>query len=163
MNQIAPKGYICPICPAIAGIENNDTWIVQDDFFYADDLVLGFISSKKIKGNENHPLIVPRKHYECIYDLPEELGHHVFDIAKQTALALKEVRNCDGVTIMQNNEPASSQHAFHYHMHVIPRFDEDQWNLEHDKAQKSDPEIRKQPATDLREWFKKKYKTKNRH
>jgi histidine triad (HIT) family protein len=41
------------------------------------------------------------------------------------ALALKAVRKCDAIWIVQNNEPASGQHAFHYHMHVFPRWDND--------------------------------------
>lgn len=32
---------------------------------------------------------------------------------------------CDGVTFLQNNEPASNQHAFHYHLHVLPRYTND--------------------------------------
>lgn len=153
MYNNAPNNYKCPICVAIEGIENEETWIVQDDIFYRDDLVTGFISSKAIKGNEGHPLVIPNEHYENVYDLPQEVGHRVFDVGKKTAIALKEVRGCDGVNLVQNNEPAAGQHAFHYHLHIIPRFEGDNYNEEFWKSERSDPKDRVQHARDLREYF----------
>lgn len=119
MYNHAPENYVCPICIAISGIENDATWIKQGDVFYKDDLVMGFISSKVIKGNEGHPLIVPLKHFENLYDLPNEYAHRIIEVSRRVALAMKEARQCDGVTVVQNNEPAGDQHAFHYHMHLL--------------------------------------------
>lgn len=153
MHNNAPKDYNCPICIAISGTENDDTWIVQDDIFYKDELVTGFISSKAIKGNDGHPLIVPNEHHENVYDLPEEVGHRVFDIAKKVAIGLKQTRNCDGINMVQNNEPAADQHAFHYHLHVIPRFKGDNYHEELWIAEKSKPGDRKEYANALREYF----------
>lgn len=153
MHNHAPENYTCPICSALAGKKSDDVWIVEDDFFYKDELVAGFISSKAIKGNDGHPLIVPLEHYENIYEIPDTVAHRVAEIAKQVALALKETRHADGVTLVQNNEPAGDQHAFHYHLHVIPRFEGDHFHEELWKAEKSIPESRAQFAQDLRRWF----------
>ena len=154
MFNNAPSNYKCPICLAIKGIENKDTWIKQEDIFYRDDFVVGFISSKFIKGNEGHPLIVPKKHYENIYDLPEEIGYRIFGMGKKIAVALKKLRNCDGVNLMQFNEPAGDQHAFHYHLHIIPRFEGDNFHEEFWNAKKSNFEDRIRYAQDLRNYFK---------
>ena len=154
MFNNAPSDYKCPICLTIKGIEDENTWIKQEDIFYRDDFVTGFISSKAIKGNEGHPLIVPNEHYENIYDLPEEVGHRIFDIGKKISIALKKLRNCDGVTLVQNNEPAGGQHVFHYHLHIIPRFKDDSFYKEFWNAKKSSPEDRVQYAKDLRDYFK---------
>lgn len=151
MYNHAPENYDCPICFAIHGIENDSTWIKQEDVFYRDELVMGFISSKAIKGNEGHPLIVPLQHFENLYELPEEYAHRIFDLSKKVALALKEVRQCDGVTILQNNEPAGDQHAYHYHLHVVPRFTGDHFSEELWRAQKSSPEDRVEYASALRD------------
>lgn len=151
MYNHAPENYDCPICLAIHGIENDSTWIKQEDIFYRDELVMGFISSKAIKGNEGHPLIVPLQHFENIYDLPEEYARRISDVSKKVALALKEVRQCDGVTILQNNEPAGDQHAYHYHLHVVPRFTGDHFSEELWRAQKSHPEDRVEYASALRD------------
>lgn len=150
MYNHATADYVCPICLAVQGTEIEETWIVQDDIFYRDELVMGFISSKAIKGNEGHPIIVPLEHYENIYDLPDAVAHRIAEIAKRTALALKETRHTDGVTVLQNNEPAGDQHAFHYHLHVVPRFNGDNFHEELWKAERSEPEDRKEHALRLR-------------
>jgi histidine triad (HIT) family protein len=156
MYNHAPENYVCPICIAINNKEHVDSWIVQDDIFYRDDVVMGFINSKTIKGNDGHPLIVPVEHVENIYDLPTETAHRISEVAKQTALALKQTRKADGVTIIQNNEPAGDQHAFHYHLHLVPRFDGDAFHKELWETKRSKPEDRTEYAAALRKYFKKK-------
>ena len=149
----APKDYVCPICVALRGEENDDTWIMQRDIVYKDDLVTAFIGSKFIKGNEGHPIVVPNEHFENIYDLPEKYGRRVFDVSKVVASAVKAVRECDGIGIVQNNEPAGGQHAFHYHLHVFPRFDGDTFHDEVLNAYKSLPEDRIEYADALRKYL----------
>lgn len=153
MFNHAPQNYRCPICIAVSGIENEDTWIKQNDIFYRDSLVLCFIGSKFIKGNEGHPLIVPIKHYENIYDLPKDYACRIAVVAKAVAQAVRIVRKSSGVTIMQNNEPAGDQHALHYHMHIIPRFEGDNFHEELWKARKSEVGERVNYADSLREYF----------
>ena len=153
MFNNAPEDYRCPICAAIQGREDEDTWIKQVDIFYRDDLVMGLITSKFVKGNEGHVLIVPLRHFENIYDMPPECGARVFEVAKRVAIALKTMRECDGVTVMQNNEPAGDQHAFHYHMHVVPRFSGDRFHENLMSDRKSEPEERIPYADDLRRYF----------
>ena len=149
----APENYQCPICIAVRGIENDYTWIKQEDIFYLDDLVLGIISSKFIKGNEGHVLIVPREHFENIYDLPRHYGNRIIEVAQAVATAIKETHKSDGVTIQQNNEPAGGQHAFHHHLHVVPRFDGDRFYEESRSARKFLPEERVIYAQQLRDYF----------
>ena len=153
MYNHAPTDYVCPICLAANGIEDGRTQIAQSDIFYRDDLVMGFIRTKSIKGNEGHPLLVPVQHAENIFDLPNVVAHAIMDVAQQVALALKETRKAAGVTLIQNNEPAGDQHAFHFHLHVIPRFENDRFHEELWKSQKSASSDRKPYADELRTWF----------
>lgn len=153
MTTHAPENYECPICLAIAGTESDATWIKQADIFYRDELVLAFVGSKFIKGNEGHPLVVPVAHHENLYTLPDATGHRIMEVTKLVANALKSIRRCDGVTLIQNNEPAGDQHAFHYHTHVIPRFDGDTLHEEIWKTYKSQPEERIAYAEALRVYF----------
>ena len=69
-----------------------------------------------------HALVVPRRHIENLYDLPEELAAPILSTAARVARAAKRAFMADGVTLRQNNEAASDQHLFHFHLHVIPRF-----------------------------------------
>lgn len=124
----APKDYVCPICMGIKETNSQDTLMRQTDVIYRDDLVKGFINSFFIGKNAGHAIVVPNEHYENIYDIPPKVGHRIFEIAQKISLAMKAAYNCDGITIRQNNEPAGDQHAFHFHMHVIPRYENDGFN-----------------------------------
>jgi histidine triad (HIT) family protein len=69
-----------------------------------------------------HALVVPRSHVENLYELPDELAAPILSTAARVARAAKRAFAADGVTLRQNNEAASDQHLFHFHLHVIPRF-----------------------------------------
>lgn len=128
MTEHAPQGYICPICVGNQGEESDATLLKQADLVFKDELVSVWINSFWIKGNEGHVIVVPNQHYENLYDLPQEMGHRIFDISQQLAKVLKAAYQCDGITIRQNNEPAGDQHAFHYHLHIFPRYHGDSFN-----------------------------------
>lgn len=154
MKSNAPKNYICPICLGNNGIENKETLLKQDDLVYKDDLASVWINSFWIGQNEGHVIVVPNQHFETIYDLPRSVGHRVFEIAKKVSIAIKEVYKCDGITLRQNNEPAGDQHAFHYHLHIFPRYTNDNFNEEMVRGSKlSEPTKRKLYSQKLKEYF----------
>ncbi len=155
MFNHAPQNYKCPICVAIKGIESEDTLIRQADIIYQDELVTAFIGSFFIRNNPGHIIIVPNEHYENIYELPENVGHQIFNVAKRSATAIKETRKCDGITTMQNNEPAGNQHAFHYHLHIFPRFENDELHAHLGNSIKSEPGDRLAYSEPLKKYFKK--------
>lgn len=156
MYNHAPNDYKCPICLGVQGIENSDTMLKQEDLVYRDDIVSVFINSFFIDGNEGHLIVVPNNHFENLYGLSFEVGHHIFDISQKMAIALKKAYNCDGITIRQNNEPASSQHAFHYHMHIFPRYNNDNFdvNVAHKRA--STPKERREYIDKIKKVLKTK-------
>lgn len=126
MYNHASSEYICPICIALKGLENKKTLIRQSDIVYKDELVTAFISSFFIGNNPGHVIIVPNIHYENIYDLPVLYSARIADVAQKMAIAVKKAYSADGITTLQNNEPAGGQHAFHYHFHIFPRYENDQ-------------------------------------
>ena len=80
-------------------------------------------------ANKGHIIILPKSHASSIYELEDEYVSRAFVLAKKLALALKKLTNCDGVNILQNNEEAAGQTVFHFHVHVIPRFKNDNCTL----------------------------------
>lgn len=124
----APEDYECPICLGLQGSDNPKTLIRPTDFVYEDDLACAFINTFFMGNNAGHVIVVPKRHYESIYTLPAEEGHRIFDVAQKIALAMKEAYKCDGITTRNNNEPAGDQHAFHFHFHVFPRYNNDGYN-----------------------------------
>ena len=130
-------------CQLKEGIENEDTLLQQSDLVYKDDLVSAFINSFWVGKSEGHVIVVPNQHFENMYALPSEYGTRIFEISKKIAIVMKEAYKCDGITIRQNNEPAGDQHAFHYHLHVFPRYEHDEFNKKvTDKKKLAEPEKR---------------------
>lgn len=158
MKSNAPKNYICPICLGNQGIENEATLLKQADLVFRDDFVNVWLNSFWIKGNEGHVIIVPNEHFENIYDLPEKIGNQIFEISKLMSKIIKEVYECDGITIRQNNEPAGDQHAFHYHLHVFPRYENDNFNQElTKKSSLSNPKDRIKYVEKLKKYLKENH------
>jgi len=76
-------------------------------------------------ANKGHIIILPKSHAADIYELNDEYVSKAFVLAKKLAVALKKLTGCDGVNILQNNGGAAGQTVFHFHVHVIPRFKDD--------------------------------------
>ncbi len=90
---------------------------------YEDDTVLAFLDiSQTTKG---HTLVVPKKHYENIYDIDEDTIADLYRKVPRIAKAITEAFHANGVNIANNNGEASGQTIFHYHVHIIPRYNED--------------------------------------
>ncbi len=81
---------------------------------------------------KGHSLILPKQHYANVYELPEETASKAFLLAKKMAGVMTEALEADGFNIVQNNGEAAGQTVFHFHMHLIPRYEKDQagfgWN-----------------------------------
>jgi len=157
MYNHASPDYVCPICLGVSGAESEDTLLRLTDIVYIDEFVTAFINSFWIKNNPGHVIVVPNDHYENLYDLPNDLGSHIFAVAKKISIAMKKAYKCDGITTFQNNEPAGGQHAFHYHFHIFPRYTNDDLHANMMNKQLADPAKRKEYADKLRAkllpWF----------
>lgn len=75
---------------------------------------------------DGHALVIPRQHVRNLYELPDPVAGPILSTAARVARAAKKAFSADGITLRQNNDAASDQHLFHFHLHVIPRFDGDQ-------------------------------------
>jgi histidine triad (HIT) family protein len=129
MYNHAPEDYLCPFCLLVQGVESPDVWSVQDDIVYRDRTVTAFISSHQWPNNHGNVIVVPNEHFENIYDLPNQYALNIHRVAKRIALAMKMIYSCDGVSTRQHNEPAGNQDVWHYHLHVTPRYMDDQFYL----------------------------------
>ena len=76
-------------------------------------------------ASKGHALILPKEHYANLYEIPDELAGKAIVLAKKIITAMTEVLGCDGYNIVQNNGEAAGQTVFHFHIHLIPRNNED--------------------------------------
>lgn len=153
MYNHAPKNYVCPFCKIAKGIEDEHVITRKADIFYRDRFITAFIASHWWPNNKGKLLIIPNKHFENIYDLPESLSNKIHACAKKAAVALKEIYRCDGVSMLQHNEPAGNQEDWHYHLHVFPRYKNDRLYALYERKYLAPEKERKKFALKMRRYF----------
>lgn len=72
-----------------------------------------------------HALILPKEHYANVFEMPEELLAKAVSLAKVWGEKLVKGLNADGLNLVQNNGLAAGQTVFHFHLHLIPRYEND--------------------------------------
>ena len=72
-----------------------------------------------------HALILPKEHFANIYEIDEEILGKAYKLAKKMATVMTEVFAADGFNLLQNNGEAAGQSVFHFHIHLIPRYQGD--------------------------------------
>ena len=122
-----PEGYRCPFCLLLAGHETALN--SRRDIVRQTELATALISPRWWPANAGHLLVIPNAHHENIYDLPADYGHAVHDLVRESAIALRAVYGCAGITVRQHNEPAGYQDVWHLHVHVLPRYPDDRLHL----------------------------------
>ena len=96
--------------------------IPTNKIYEDDDFTVIMDASPATKG---HSLILPKEHYANLYEIPDEIAAKVFPLAKKLVSHMTEVLKCDGFNVLQNNGETAGQTVFHFHMHLIPRYDGD--------------------------------------
>ncbi|MCD7737306.1 MAG: HIT family protein [Lachnospiraceae bacterium] len=76
-------------------------------------------------ASKGHALIIPKTHAANLFELPDEIVEKVFVAAKRIATQLKEGLHADGLNLVQNNGAAAGQTVDHFHIHLIPRYEND--------------------------------------
>lgn len=80
-------------------------------------------------ATRGHVLILTKEHYDNIFEIDAETAGKLFSLASVIARAMKKVLNCDGMNVLQNNGTIAGQTVFHFHLHLIPRYEGDQVNV----------------------------------
>ena len=76
-------------------------------------------------ASKGHALVLPKEHYANVFELPEDLAGKAFVVAKKVASRLSEGLGAIGFNIVQNNGEPAGQTVFHFHIHLIPRYEGD--------------------------------------
>ena len=90
---------------------------------YEDDLCIAFLDIAQL--TKGHTLVIPKKVYPDIYSMPEDLLKHVMGVTQKVSDAIRKAFNPDGLNVINNNGEAARQTVFHFHFHVIPRYEND--------------------------------------
>ncbi len=90
---------------------------------YEDESSIAFLDHYPL--NPGHTLVLPKKHYPTMAEMPEDEVGRLFVSVARVMKAVRGVSKADGINIGQSNGAAASQEVFHMHVHVIPRFNHD--------------------------------------
>lgn len=91
-------------------------------------------------ATRGHVLILTKGHYDNIFEIDAETAGRLFSLASVVARAMKKTLNCDGMNILQNNGTIAGQTVFHFHLHLIPRYEGDQVKVTWPQGEISDDE-----------------------
>ena len=89
---------------------------------YEDEHVFAFMDIAPL--TKGHTLLIPKQHVADLFDMPEDVARNLYASAPKIANALKAAFNPQGMNTVNNNGAFAGQTVFHYHLHLIPRYDE---------------------------------------
>lgn len=76
-------------------------------------------------ATKGHALILPKDHYANLYELPDDTAVDAMRLAKKMAAGMTEKLHADGFNLVQNNGEIAGQTVMHFHLHLIPRYEDD--------------------------------------
>jgi histidine triad (HIT) family protein len=76
-----------------------------------------------------HALVVPRTHSKNLLEISDDDLARTMAAVKRLAARMREALGCDGINALNSTDPAAWQTVFHFHVHVIPRYDDDPLKL----------------------------------
>lgn len=107
---------------------------------YENEYVFAFFDVNPV--NEYHTLVIPKKHYENIFDIPERDLQEIMGAVKKIALIFKEKLGINNIQIVSSSGAEAQQDVFHLHFHIVPRRNGDsqdiKWTLHTELKDKFD-------------------------
>ncbi len=95
----------------------------EAEILFEDDNIVAFLDIQPI--NYGHTLVVPKKHYDNFLTVPSNELAEIVKATQFIAGAVKRSVKADGFNVITNNGDSAGQSVYHFHFHIIPRFNED--------------------------------------
>ena len=99
----------------------------QAEIIYEDDSVISFLDIRPV--NYGHALVIPKNHYKDFLSVPAKEMDKVIKVSQIIAEAVSNSLKTDGFNIVANNGVAAGQSVFHFHFHIIPRYNTDKFHF----------------------------------
>lgn len=124
----------CIFCKIIGGEIPSATLYEDEDFKVIMDI------SPASKG---HAIMLAKRHAANLYELDDDTAEKALKVARKVAKAMKEELGCTGLNLLQNNGVDAGQTVFHFHIHLIPRYEKDQIQIDWEHGKYEDGEAAK--------------------
>lgn len=114
-------------------------WIEKDEKIYEDELAIAVLARQAIVPG--HIMLLPKKHYTILEQVPDYEMAHLAKIANKLSIALFESLKISGTNILVQNGLAAHQALPHFIIHIIPRVEGDNLNFQWKSRQLSEEEM----------------------
>ncbi len=122
----------CIFCNIVSGKFSSATLYENDEFKVILD---------RFPANEGHVLILLKQHVANIFELDPEVGGRLFTLAIKIAQIMKKTLGLEYMNVMQNNGSVAGQTVDHFHMHLIPRYENDGIQITYKPLELTDEQI----------------------
>ena len=95
----------------------------EAEIVYEDENILAFLDIQPV--NYGHTLVITKKHYDNFLTVPKDELDRLIHAVQFIAGAVKRSMNADGFNVVSNNGDPAGQSVYHFHFHIIPRFNND--------------------------------------
>ncbi len=92
-------------------------------------------------ATKGHALVLPKEHAANLYELSDRTAAAAMVLAKKMACILRDKLHCAGLNLVQNNGAVAGQTVEHFHIHVIPRYEDDGQNIHWTPGEPSQEEL----------------------
>ncbi len=89
---------------------------------YEDEDVCAILDISQVTAG--HTLVMPKEHVENILDCPPVLLSKIMSVAQTLSKDILFKMNANGINVLTNAKPAAGQSVMHFHVHILPRYDE---------------------------------------
>lgn len=111
----------CVYCRIIGGEE-------MVSVVYEDDRAIAFLDIQPM--SRGHTLVVPKHHYETLFDLPDDLALHCLAVCRRIAPGIRRATGAEALNVFSPNGAAGGQDVMHFHWHLIPVAEGDEFALQ---------------------------------
>ncbi len=125
---------MCVFCKIISGQ-------IPSYKVYEDDHVFAFLDIAPV--TKGHTLVIPKKHYSNIFELDEKEAGILYERVVMLSKKIKTGLNVENLNVLNNNGPLAYQSVDHYHIHLIPRYDNDSFKIKFPEEKLTSEEMMK--------------------
>ncbi len=118
-------------------IANNE---IPSYKIYEDEICLAFLDLSQ--SNIGHTLVIPKKHFDNILDVDSETVKHLFNVTSMLAKHINQKLNVSNFNILNNCGEFAGQTINHFHIHIIPRYENDNIEMHFSKHNLTEEEFK---------------------
>lgn len=100
---------------------------IPSTVFFEDEDFLAFSPIEQV--SKGHTLLIPKKHQENVFDIDTNSFEKLAGIAQKLSKKLAEIHKATGVNLLHASGKDAQQSVFHFHLHIVPRYENDGLDL----------------------------------